>query len=79
MNPANKNPADCTCVSGYKIKNDICIGISMINSKVCPTYCTNCENASACVDCKASTLRTNSPACDTCPSNYYIKANTENC
>ena len=51
----------------------------MINNKVCPTYCTNCENAGACVDCKASTLRTNPPTCGTCQSNYYVKANFDIC
>ncbi|CAD8190791.1 unnamed protein product [Paramecium octaurelia] len=71
LNPANKNPADCTCLTGYVMQNSICIA--------CPTYCTTCVTAGVCVDCVASTKRINSPSCDQCPVNYYLDSGMTNC
>ncbi|CAD8121927.1 unnamed protein product [Paramecium sonneborni] len=69
--PANKDPANCQCVTGYVMKDNQCI--------VCPTYCTTCVTAGVCVDCQVATKRINSPSCDQCPVNYYVDSGKDNC
>ncbi|CAD8210006.1 unnamed protein product [Paramecium octaurelia] len=69
--PANKNPADCTCLTGYAMLNNQCI--------TCPTYCTTCVTPGVCVDCLASTKRINTPSCDQCPVSYYMSSGIADC
>ncbi|CAD8121951.1 unnamed protein product [Paramecium sonneborni] len=69
--PANKDPANCQCLTGYVMKDNQCI--------VCPTYCTTCVTAGVCVDCQVATKRINSPSCDQCPVNYYLDSGKDNC